>query len=226
MPRDAEAWLAERGVTRHRLETGQHSNDGTAPIGRREARNLADQSRRDDSLLGRDRIDDPASTDDPSAVAQALGFIRRSVASSPQSASRVATKLRERGFSSTVVDQALTRARDARLVDDDAFAQAFVAERRVQGHALARIAKDLRRRGFVDATIDAALAPFAHEDQEAAAFELADRKAAQLSSVDAETAFRRVHGHVVRRGYADGLARKVARQAVFSRRESIWSAER
>jgi regulatory protein len=221
VPRDAEAWLAERGIERHRVHEGHDS--AVAPIGQREARDLAKQARRDEAFLGRDNsVHEPS---DGKLVDEALAFIRRSVASSPQAISRVASKLRTRGFDAQVIDQALTRAKDARIVDDDAIARAFVGERREQGHALARIAKDLRRRGFVAATIDAALAPYVHEDQEAAAFDLADRKAAQLSGLEAETAFRRVHGHVVRRGYPDGLARKVARQAVFSRRESMWITE-
>jgi regulatory protein len=137
----------------------------------------------------------------------------------PQAEGRLRDKLVERGFATPVIEGALERARTERLVDDRAMAAALVEERRRKGHAVARIRRDLRERGFDEATLDAVLADSAREDPEAAAFAVARDKAAGLTALTAETAFRRVVGHVVRRGYPEGLARKVAREAVFTARD-------
>lgn len=241
MPRDAEAWLAERGIVREPLHIKHAPADPpsrdpvagtqalaaasgqpmTPAITPREAVALAQQAQADRELA----VADAASVDDrreprlEDDVSQALAFIRRSTSATPQSEGRLRSKLRDRGWSAAVVDLALDRARDQRLVDDELMAAALVDERRAKGHAPARIRRDLRARGFDDQVVDRHLAAAEAEDPEAAAFGLARSRAAGLSGVAAETAFRRVAAYVARRGYPDGLARKVAREAVFSERE-------
>lgn len=243
--RDAEAWLAARGVRREPIrltpppteterspaaEAAPHGSGpavGTSgqpvppPPGAREVARLATQAARD----AEQRAGDAAAHPDPSQhrleddVAAALAFIRRSTASAPQSEGRLRAKLEERGSPRVVVDLALERARRAGLVDDEALVDALVAERRAKGHAPARIRRDLAARGFGAAELDAALAAAEAEDPEAAAFAVAKEKAARTTSLSAEAAYRRVVGHVVRRGYPEGLARKVARSAVFDSRD-------
>jgi regulatory protein len=123
-----------------------------------------------------------------------------------------------------VIDAAMERARQERLVDDAAMVAALVEEARRKGHAPVRIRNDLRARGFGDELLDGALRSAETEDQEAAAFALAADKASGLTGLAAETAFRRVVAHVARRGYPEGLARKVSREAVFSARDAERTA--
>jgi regulatory protein len=262
--RDAEAWLAERGIEREPLRippapppdepaepvddpaTG-HRRDVSIPeastepaaatmpsssvapgaagpaadITPRDITRLAEQAAADAAL----REGDAAATPDPTGrhleddVAAAVAFVRRSTAGAPQSEGRLRSKLAERGVPSVVVEQALVRARRERLVDDPALAAALVDERRRRGHASSRIRSDLRDRGFDDATIAAALADTEGEDPEAAAFAVAQERAARLTGLSAESAFRRVVGYLARRGYPEGLSRKVAREAVFASRD-------
>ena len=84
----------------------------------------------------------------------------------------------------------------------------------------------IAERGFTSESLDAALETAEAQDLEAAAFAVAREKAERVTGLAAESAFRRVVGHVLRRGYPDGLARKVAREAVFATREDERSAER
>ena len=249
MPRDAEAWLAERGIEREPIRvpleppappdaptepTGSPSDapdassasapepgQGAPPVGAREASRLAGQAAADvelaaDEARAHPRMQQPRLEDD---VAEAMAFVRRSTSATPQSEGRVRTKLAERGWPSAVVDLALERARRERLVDDPAMAAALVEERRTKGHAPARIRRDLRERGFDDDVLDHALGAAEAEDPQAAAFAVAQRKAASLTAVPTEAAFRRVAAFVARRGYPEGLARKVARDAVFASRD-------
>lgn len=254
MPRDAEAWLAERGIEREPIrvpldppEAAPPSRDRDAPAreaGARdaagpeaeardasegqspaptaaEAQRLAGQAAADAELAAADAgaHPDPGQRRLEDDVAEAMAFVRRSTAATPQAEGRIRAKLTERGWPAVVVDQALDRARRERLVDDAAMAAALVEERRAKGHAVARIRRDLRERGFEDDVLDPALAPAEAEDPQAAAFAVAREKAAGLTGVATEVAFRRVAAFVARRGYPDGLARKVARDAVFATRD-------
>jgi regulatory protein len=259
--RDAEAWLAERGVTREPIHVAIRpepedassvtGSGGAGPdrpvreaaareargevgareaggeVGAREARRLLGQADLDASLAAAERdVAAPTAPGLEDDVARAVAFIRRSTAGAPQAEGRLHDKLLERGHPEQVVTLALERARRERLVDDHAMAAALVDEKRRAGHAPARIRRDLRGRGFRDEVLDPLLATAESEDQEAAAFALAAERAARLTGVAAETAYRRVVGHVTRRGYPEALARKVARTAVFSSREQERAAGR
>lgn len=249
--RDAEAWLAERGVRRDPLHVRPDTPAGAdasaadeapgaddptdtdvdavdpaptgAPVSPREAARLAEAGD-DETLRAADEraADPPRSPEVPrleDEVADAVAFVRRSTANAPQAEGRLATKLAERGWSDAVVGQALQRCRAAGLVDDDAMAAALVEEGRRKGHAPTRLRADLRRRGLGEDAIEQALVPVENEDPEAAAFEVARRRADTLTGVDAETAFRRIVAHLARRGHPEALARKVARAAVFDARD-------
>lgn len=275
MPRDAEAWLAERGIAREAIRLtptsqelaeatrAQHEDevagggpsgagseapaaapptpDGTAgpapsPTGAghgpdpsvREVAQLAGAVRQatDDAAAldaaARD-VGAPTLSDD---VASALSFIRRSTATAPQSVGRLRSKLVERGTRPTVIELALERAHAERLVDDAAMAAALVDEGRAKGYAPTRLRADLERRGFDREVIVEALAVTAGEDLEAAAFDVARGRAQRLTGVAAETAVRRIVGQLARRGYPEGLARKVAREAVFTTRDAARAAGR
>lgn len=255
--RDAEAWLAERGVRREPLRVEPASEpapdpssapappasahpaeapaadepdaDGAPPMSARQAVQLAqataDEHLRsvDDAAGDADRRTEPRLEDE---VAEAVAFVRRSTANAPQAEGRLATKLAERGWSSAVIEQALERCRASGLVDDAAMAAALVEEGRRKGHAPTRLRADLRRRELSEDVIAQALAPLHDEDPEAAAFAVARRKADTLTGVDAETAFRRIVGHLARRGHPEALARKVARAAVFDARDPERTASR
>ena len=242
--KDAEAWLAERGIERDPIDLNLPEPepepvpghgpgpggsgpvpDDAAAISARDVERLAGQAAAD-ARLRRDEAILPAS---PAGgleedVAEAIAFVRSSTAAAPQAEGRLRSKLADRGWSSAVVEATLDRARRERLIDDPAMAAALVAERRAKGHAVARIRRDLRERGFADEVLNVALGEAEREDPEAAAFAVARDKAAGLTGLTAETAFRRVVGHVARRGYPEGLARKVAREAVFTARDAERTA--
>jgi len=217
MPRDAESWLADRGIGREtifdpaasdELPEDDEEPDGGAP-----------------SVVAPAEGPIVAPVVDE-AVGPALAFVRRSASAAPQSEGRLRDKLLERGFEPAVVEAALTGARAERLVDDTAMLAALVAERRARGHATARLRRDLLARGFTAADVEAALGASPPGDPEADAFAQARIAAARHRGVPAETALRRTVDHLRRLGHPDGLARKVAREAVFADREPERTAGR
>lgn len=247
--RDAEAWLAEQGVRRDPLRVplqppaaplddeqvdpaGAPTTGGVdagPPVGAREAARLAANSADETARRADEAMAAPATTPGPrleDEVADAVAFVQRSTANTPQAEGRVIAKLRERGWDQAVITQAMERCRRTGMVDDGAMAAALVEEGRRKGHAPRRLRADLRRRGIADEIIEQVLARTEHEDPEAAAFAVARAKADSLTGVDGETAFRRIVGHLARRGHPEALARKVARAAVFDARDAQRTAER
>jgi regulatory protein len=257
VPRDAEAWLAERGIQREAIrltprpdevaaEQAAAESDGSPTQGVSEAGTpegpMPTEAAADPAGAASDgpppsareitqlaqaggveaarREAEAAATRPPPAsslgddIAEGLAFVRRSTANSPQSVGKLRRKLAERDTPPVAIDRIIERAHAERLVDDRAIATALVEERRAKGHAPLRLRQDLARRGFDDRLIAEVLAPVEAEDQEAAAFAVARDKASRLTGVDAETALRRTVAYVARRGYPEGLARKVSRQAV------------
>lgn len=234
--RDAESWLAERGIQREPVTRPPSAPPSAPPDAPAATEDPTPISARHAARLAAQQADQQAEAADAAAavptpaprleddVAAAVAFIRRSTASTPQSEQRLRDKLAARGTAPVVVEQALADARRQGLVDDAALVAALVEERRQRGHAPARIRRDLAARGFGPQLLDEALAGAEAEDPQAAAFALAQRRAQQLTGIDAEAAVRRVTGYVQRRGYPDALARKAARDAVFATRDDERTA--
>jgi SOS response regulatory protein OraA/RecX len=87
------------------------------------------------------------------------------------------------------------------------------ATRRSAGDRAIRAA--LRQKGVAQDTADRALEGTV--DEEARAFELAERQANRLRGVPVEAAHRRILGQLVRRGYPPGTAREATRRALAER---------
>lgn len=219
--RDAESWLAERGVERDPIDA-THEPVIPASAGERASA----------PVVPADRLEEPRSDDaapaieepdlvpvDEEEVGKAVTYARRATSATPLSEGRLRERLAERGYDDAVIAAAMVRCRDEALVDDELFAAALVDEGKRKGHAPLRIRTDLEKRGFDEEVIVAALAEAEDTDPEAAAFAVARERAARLRGVETETAYRRLVGYLQRRGYTDALSRKVAREAVFTDRE-------
>jgi regulatory protein len=109
----------------------------------------------------------------------------------------------------------LSRFEEAGLIDDGAFADAWV-ESRHHGRGLARraLARELRTRGVDSTLIDAAVAQLDSEREEATARELVARKLRSTRGLDRDKRIRRLAGMLARKGYSEGLALRVVRQAL------------
>jgi len=101
------------------------------------------------------------------------------------------------------------------LIDDAAFAQAWVQSRHT-GRGLARraLAAELRRRGVDDETVAAAVDRLDPEQEEAAARELVARRLPGTRGLDPVKRTRRLVGVLARKGYSGGLAYRVVREAL------------
>ncbi len=147
---------------------------------------------------------------DPEAVARQI--LLRSLSAQPRTRSELAAKLAQRRVPASVAERVLDRFEEVGLVDDAAFANAWV-ESRHRGKGLSRqaLARELRQRGVADETIGAALDSLDPEFELRSAHALVRRKLNSTAGLEPRVRLRRLAGLLARKGYPPGLAMAVVR---------------
>ena len=130
-----------------------------------------------------------------------------------RSRAELATKLARKGVPDEVAERLLDRFEEVGLVDDQAFAEAWVQSRQA-GKGLARraLAQELRRKGIADETARSALEQVDPDDEVDSARVLVRRKLRTAARLDRATAIRRLTGMLARKGYPSGVAVRVVRE--------------
>lgn len=158
--------------------------------------------------------DGPA--EDPEEVARKI--LLDQLTGRARSRSELRAKLAARNVPDDIAERLLDRFTEVGLVDDAAFAQAWVESRQAsRGLAPRALAQELRRKGISDEDAEAALGRVDRESQEEAARALVRRKLRSLRSVDTTTATRRLVGMLARKGYPQGLAFAIVRDELADR---------
>jgi regulatory protein len=148
---------------------------------------------------------------DPEAVARKI--LLDALTGQARSRQELRDKLAKRAVPAELAERLLDRFTEVGLVDDDAFARAWVESRqRSRGLARRALAQELRRKGVDDETTRAALDDLDPAAEEEAARLLVRKKLRSLRQVDATTATRRLAGLLARKGYPAGLAFAVVRE--------------
>ncbi|MGW7350535.1 recombination regulator RecX [Streptomyces sp. NPDC054784] len=155
----------------------------------------------------------PRTPKDPGERARAICL--RLLTGAPRTRGQLATALGKREIPPEVAEEVLDRFEEAGLIDDAAFADAWV-ESRHHSRGLARqaLARELRTKG-VDATvIDTAIGQLQPEQEAETARALVDRKLRATRGLDRDKRVRRLASMLARKGYSEGLALRVVRQAL------------
>lgn len=150
-----------------------------------------------------------------SAEEQARALCLRLLAGSPRTRGQLADAMRRREVPDDVAERLLERFEDVGLIDDAAFADAWV-ESRHRGRGLARraLARELRTRGVEAEAIGRAVEQLDAAQEEETARALVDRKLRATRGLDRERRIRRLAGMLARKGYPEGLAMRVVRGAL------------
>lgn len=148
---------------------------------------------------------------DPEAVARKI--LLDQLTGQARSRKQLADKLEAKDVPVELANRLLDRFEEVGLVDDEAFARAWIASRQ-PGKGLARraLAQELRRKGVDDEIAREALDEIDPADEEQAARALVRKKLRSLSRVDDATATRRLVGMLARKGYGGGMAFSVVRE--------------
>jgi regulatory protein len=171
-----------------------------------------------------DRLDDPLNPDvapgppedemgDPESVAR--GICLRALTGAPKTRQQLADLLAQRGVPEDAAATVLDRFTEVGLIDDAAFARAWVSSRQA-GRGLARraLSAELRAKGVEPEVAAEAVGEVDDDDERAAARRLVERRVGSMRRLDRATATRRLMGMLARKGYNGGLAAAVIREAL------------
>jgi regulatory protein len=134
----------------------------------------------------------------------------------PRSRAQLADALRKKDIPDDAAEAVLSRFEDVGLIDDAAFARAWVESRHhSRGLAGRALSAELKQRGVapdeIKAALDEGLSP---EDELAAARRLVAAKLPGTRGQPAPQRMRRLAGQLARKGYPAGLAFRVIREAL------------
>jgi regulatory protein len=147
----------------------------------------------------------------------------RQLAVRPRTRAELATAMARKGISEEVAEQVLDRYDEVGIIDDAAFARAWVSSRH-QGRGLARraLANELRQRGVDGDTASEALGELDETTEAETARALVDRKLRTVRG-EPDAVFRRLVGMLARKGYPPGVAIRAVKDALSA--QSAEAAE-
>ena len=154
-----------------------------------------------------------ASTADPEAQARLICL--RLLTLAPRTRAQLAQAMSRRGVPAEAAETVLSRFTDAGLIDDAAFARAWV-ESRHHGRGLSRrsLSAELRRRGVESEEIREAVDALDPEQEVATARRLVEQKMASTRGRPPEARARQAASLLARKGYPPGLTFRLIREAM------------
>jgi regulatory protein len=157
---------------------------------------------------------------DPESVARTI--LLDKLTGRPRTRAELADLLAEREIPAEVATKVLDRFNEVGLIDDAAFASAWV-ESRHRGRGLAKraLAQELRRRGVDDELARDALEELDPDQEAATARVLVRRKLPSMRSLDRQVAMRRLLGMLARKGYPGGLAMSIIKEELAASDEEL-----
>jgi regulatory protein len=159
---------------------------------------------------------------DPAAVARTILLAK--LTGQARSREELARALDAKDVPADVARTVLDRFEEVGLVDDQAFAEAWVESRQAsRGLSRRALAVELRRKGIADDLIQETVSAIDPERERAIARGIVDRKLAGTRRLDAATRFRRLASALARKGYPPGLCTAVVREALAAESDDSFS---
>lgn len=155
---------------------------------------------------------------DPEAVARTIVLTK--LTAQARSRHELAEALAARHVPVDVADSVLDRFEAVGLIDDTAFAEAWV-QSRLASRGLSRVAlrHELRHKGVAEEVIGESLDQLDPDAEIDAARRLIERKLRSTRSLPTDVRFRRLVGLLARKGYDAGVSVRVVRRAFEAERE-------
>ncbi len=146
---------------------------------------------------------------------RARAICLRLLTGTPRTRQQLADALRKREVPEEAAEEVLARLEDVGLIDDSAFAAAWVESRHhSRGLARGALARELRTKGVESTVIDEAVGQLDSEREEETARALVERKLRSTRGLERDKRLRRLAGMLARKGYSEGLALRVVRRAL------------
>ena len=169
--------------------------------------------RRNDTGRPSEPVDPYEPMADPTSVARSIGLNLLDAA--PKTRAQLAEAMRKRGVPDDAANEVLDRFEQVGLLDDAAFANAWVTSRQSgRGLAPRALGNELRQRGIAEPLIAEAVGSVDSDDVEAAARDLVTRRARTTAGMPNAVRMRRLVAMLNRKGYSGELAVRVVREVL------------
>lgn len=155
---------------------------------------------------------------------QARDICLRLLSVRPRTYIELAEALTKKGVPDEVIADVLDRYRDVGMVDDAAFAQAWVSSRHHSKKLSRRaLSSELRRKGVDTELVDEALEQVDDDSERDAAAELARKRwrALRTRQLAPEVAFRRMVSMLARKGYPASVSVSVVKEILAEHDEQL-----
>lgn len=150
---------------------------------------------------------------DPAERARSICL--RLLTGTPRTRKQLADALHKREIPEEISDEVLSRFEEVGLINDAAFADAWVESRHhSKGLARRALVQELRTKGVDAGLIDEAVGQLDSEQEEETARELVARKLRATRGLERDKRVRRLAGMLARKGYSQGVALRVVRRAL------------
>lgn len=150
---------------------------------------------------------------DPTSVARSIGL--NLLEAAPKTRAQLAEAIRKRGVPDDAANEVLDRFEEVGLLDDAAFANAWVTSRQSgRGLAPRALSNELRQRGIAEPLIAEAVGGVDRDDVETAARDLVTRRARSTAGMPNAVRMRRLVAMLNRKGYSGELAVRVVREVL------------
>ena len=200
-------WLSQQGIA-------VPAPAGSADAGRGRVEVPVAERQKSGSSAGQPAADPDDDVEaDPYAVARSIALDR--IAARDRTRHELAQALKSKNVPPEVAEQVLDRLQEVGLVNDAAFAEAWVESRQQRRH-LSRPAlrRELQAKGVDRDEIDAALESVDFGDELAAARELARRRHTAIAGLEYPVRYRRLAGALSRRGFGSTIVTQVLREVL------------
>ena len=165
-------------------------------------------------------VDEVADGPDADAESVARTILLDQLTGRARSRHELADKLARKNVPVEIATSLLDRFEDVGLIDDVAFAQAWVEGRHAaKGLAPRALAQELRRKGVDDEVAREAIDQIDLDEQQSTARALVRKKLRSLERFDDATKTRRLVGLLARKGYSPGMAFALVREELGAEAE-------
>jgi regulatory protein len=163
--------------------------------------------------IGKQASGSPSEDGDPEARARLICL--RLLTAGPKTRAQLAQALHRGGVPAEAAETVLSRFADVRLIDDAAFARAWVESRHYsRGLSRRSLSAELRRRGIESEEIQEAVETLDPEQEVATARQLVEKKMASTRGRPAEARARQAASLLARKGYPPGLAFRLIKEVM------------
>ena len=127
-----------------------------------------------------------------------------------RSVKEIFERLRSKKFDDEVIGRTISFLKQKKLLDDEAFARAWIESRISKPLGFARLKRELIAKGIDVKIIDKTIAELKNNySEEAVVLELAKERLAKSHDADPAKAKKRLYGYLLRRGFSPGIVIEV-----------------